>query len=1563
METNSIDRVAEEVEDAREVASELEQIPTPIELPKDTLDYFNGDELRARVFYEKYALKNESGLVIERTPVDMWGRVAHELASVELTEEKRKEWEKKFNWLMENFRFIPGGRIMFGAGQPRRATLLNCLRGDTTVLVQKSVEVNNSVLGYNNSVVSQITTVVNSVVSVPIKEIVGHEVRVLTPSGWSTVRFQSYGRQKLYKIVLRNGDTMYATGNHEWVIRSNQKLIKKTTKELMTYRGDNGLVVYLPPRPIKDEKYYEGIVHGIVYGDGSKATAKYCKTYSVWLFGAQRELAKYLPHAHEYTGEQAVFKNAVSGSGIRSPYDLKKLPPITETSSYWYGFICGYLATDGWANPFGNQAGIDSQNRENLMVIRSQLPRIGLMGHKIALIRKENPYNGLSAPLYRLCFWKASLSEDLFLRSDHLAKYQKSSVMSKRWTIGIDTIAETDLEEEVYCCEEPLTHTFTLGNGVLTGNCYYIPIKGDSLEDIFDFCKEAGRTYSYGGGVGCIEKDALVITQKGIKKIQDVKETEKVLSFDNTLEQFDWKRVLKSHKFEVAKDDSFLLGMENGSYMITSYWHPTLVYDNGAFLYKRADEVREDDLVLSPNMEKDAWFEYECSDPQLGWLLGAYLGDGSAYSSGKKTYCKDYGGLGKERESFRLKFANDDQDVCTTFASSLNVLYGGRTNARPLVRQNVIGKKELYQVSTNGYYVQQLLANSDWQVGRKALNLRVPSLIWSSSRETVFAFLAGLIDTDGHVVTSKQRISYSTISKQMIEDLQSLLSLFGARSYYRIRKRRMSTSGVRGRHDTYELIFSDIDLVKEISRYVTSADKKRKMMSFTKQYNKKKPAWLTTDFVEYFLGLAQNRKIWSPTIRSQIRSGKRSLERDLFIDGMKKLVSLTQGKDKVLAQYYLRLIPKLHRVSLVQKGGGRTTEFYDLTVEDNNNYVAGFGGFYVVHNTDISILRPKGAPVNNSAVVSTGSVSFMELFSVTTGTIGQAGRRGALMITIHVDHPDVVDFIDVKRDLSKVTHANISVCLTDKFMKAVENDEPFELAFKNEKADFRRVIRARDLWDKLVSSAHASAEPGIIFWDNVKNESPTEYNGMEVHGFNPCSEQCLEDFGCCCLGNINLSAFVVDEFSDKARIDWRNLEKAARYATRFLDNVLDYNSDKHPLPEQTKASLWSRRIGVGFTGLADMLIKMNLKYDTQQSVRFIDKTLEKIKNIVYDESTNLAKEKGKAPALIPEKHLARPFVSRLDASIKEKIRQNGLRNSCLLTVPPVGSGAILAGTTSGIEPIFALSYVRKSKSLSGGEFKVYHPLVQEYLHKFQLKSEKELPDTFVTAHSIKADFRVQMQGTIQKHIDSSISSTVNIPRETTVEEVKKIYIQAWKSGCKGITVYREGAREGILLTEAEAAKQKGIGAEEKPEVYDRPKTLTGTTVKMKLPQGNLYVTANRNGDNVIRETFVTLGKSGGDEKADAEALGRLISLFLQHGGNIQDVIHSLKGIQGRDVSWDNGQQLLSVPDAVAKALENITGQTVQLEPEMKHCPDCGESSIIFENGCYRCVQCGYSKCS
>ena len=617
--------------------------------------------------------------------------------------------------------------------------------------------------------------------------------------------------------------------------------------------------------------------------------------------------------------------------------------------------------------------------------------------------------------------------------------------------------------------------------------------------------------------------------------------------------------------------------------------------------------------------------------------------------------------------------------------------------------------------------------------------------------------------------------------------------------------------------------------------------------------------------------------------------------------------------------------------------------------------------------TDISVLRPKGSPVNNAAIFSSGAVSFMELLSTTTGTIGQAGRRGAQMITIRVDHPDVIDFINVKKDLKKVNYANISVKITDAFMRAVERDDDFELKFKNEKVELNRKVRAREIWKQLVKGAWESDEPGVIFWDTIKRESTTEYNQMEVEGVNPCSEQTLENYGNCCLGSVNLSAFVQEPFTDHSIVDWDSLVRATQYAVRFLDDVLDYNAERHPLPQQKKASLWSRRIGVGITGLGDMLIKLGLKYDEDATIEFVDKLFERVTNVIYGYSTELAKEKGAFPAFVAEKHLAQPFILRLDPTVKEKVKE-GVRNAAITTIPPVGSGSILAGCSSGVEPVFALSYTRRSKSLSEGEFKVFHPLVKEYMSATHVSDVKQLPSYFVTAHQIKPEMRVKMQAAIQRHIDTAISSTVNLPESITPEEVERIYFLAWQLGCKGITIYREGSREGILETE-EAGKKKEVKKKKEPLQFERPKVMAGRTLKLRLPQGSLYVTANSEGE-AMEEVFVNIGKLGGDEKADAEAMGRLISLYLQHGGDIQNVIRTLKGIRGKYVSWDDGIQLLSIPDATAKALEMLVanGATAEMPKQAAEsaaavaCPECKESTLIFENGCYRCTNCGYSKC-
>ncbi|VVB77207.1 Vitamin B12-dependent ribonucleoside-diphosphate reductase [uncultured archaeon] len=635
---------------------------------------------------------------------------------------------------------------------------------------------------------------------------------------------------------------------------------------------------------------------------------------------------------------------------------------------------------------------------------------------------------------------------------------------------------------------------------------------------------------------------------------------------------------------------------------------------------------------------------------------------------------------------------------------------------------------------------------------------------------------------------------------------------------------------------------------------------------------------------------------------------------------------------------------------------------------------------------DISILRPKGAPVNNSALRSTGAVSFMEIMSETTHAIGQAGRRGALMITISVDHPDIFDFIKVKQNITSVKYANISVRVTDEFMKAVEADGSFTLRFGNGVVNtIERTVKARELWNTLIKSARDWAEPGLMFWDTIKRNSPSEYNGMEVITTNPCSEQPLQAYGACDLGALNLPYFVLEPFTDNARMDWAGLEKATRYSVRFLDNVLDYNADKHPLAAQKEAVGKSRRTGLGVTGLADMLAKLRIKYDSDEAIQFVDKLFDMIKTTSYDESTELAKEKGPFPLFDKEKHLSMPFVRALSEATRQKIEQNGLRNVALLTIAPVGSGSVLAGTSSGIEPIFAFSYTRRSESLSKEYFKIYHPLVMEYMRISGIMDDKSLPDFFIPAHKINADSRVKMQGTIQKHIDSAISSTVNLPADTTVEQVGEIYMSAWKAGCKGITVYREGSREGILISD----EKEKAAAETPEEKWKRTQMLTGKTVKLRVQQESLYVTANFDQDNNVREVFINMGHTGSSEKSYTEAIGRLISKYLQLNGDVKAIIESLKGIRAADsISWDRGVKLYSVPDAIAKALEmtmgitnfkitplteagmvaeskqlSVSGGVDKTAVKPSKCPECHEQMLVYESGCYTCKNCGYTKCA
>jgi ribonucleoside-diphosphate reductase alpha chain len=663
---------------------------------------------------------------------------------------------------------------------------------------------------------------------------------------------------------------------------------------------------------------------------------------------------------------------------------------------------------------------------------------------------------------------------------------------------------------------------------------------------------------------------------------------------------------------------------------------------------------------------------------------------------------------------------------------------------------------------------------------------------------------------------------------------------------------------------------------------------------------------------------------------------------------------------------------------------------YDLCKEMAITYSRG-GGVGI----DISCLRPKGAVVHNAANAATGAVSFMETFSLVTGTIGQAGRRGALMITIRDDHPDVLDFCRIKRDRASVRYANISVLVSDALMRAVEADGAWRLHFENPEAkvEVDRTIRARDLWDLLITGARDWAEPGCLFVDTARRRGTTEYGGMDVLTTNPCGEEWLDPYNNCCLGSVNLLPFVKEPFADlrpEANIEWEDLCRAVRAGIRFLDNVVTYADPSFPLDAQREAARRTRRVGLGVTALGDMLVALGLTYGTDQAVAFAGRVMEVIKLEAYRMSAVLAEEKGPFPAFDADRHLAQEFFEDFPEDLRERIRTVGLRNAALMTVPPVGSGSALAGVTSGIEPIFALTYVRRSESLSQEYFRVVHPLAVLYfrcrgqdapdvsrLDDAERVLRDLLPAHFATAYEIDPLRRVRMQAAISRHVDNSVSSTINLPKDVGVETVEQIYRHAWEMGCKGITVYREGSREGILLTQREkrapaAGAATGLTEElrklvaaalpnfplpeptgspeeqalmlvrglldyatHQPEqlllrggaetLIPRPERLVGPTYRITTAFGTAFITITEF-DGQPFEMFGRLGKGGTDAEAAAEAIGRMASMVLRLHSPVSRlerlsmIAGQLERIGGSRSVGFGGDRVRSIPDAFAVAI-------------------------------------------
>lgn len=619
-----------------------------------------------------------------------------------------------------------------------------------------------------------------------------------------------------------------------------------------------------------------------------------------------------------------------------------------------------------------------------------------------------------------------------------------------------------------------------------------------------------------------------------------------------------------------------------------------------------------------------------------------------------------------------------------------------------------------------------------------------------------------------------------------------------------------------------------------------------------------------------------------------------------------------------------------------------------------------------------SRVRPTSDRVGSTGGIASGPVSFMRAFDVTTDVIKQGGmRRGANMAILNVEHPDILKFIEAKEDSDALTNFNLSVAVTDQFMKAVEEGTDYNLV-NPRTGEVADKLNAREVFDKIVDMAWRTGDPGIVFIDEINRHNPTPKLG-KIESTNPCGEQPLLPFESCNLGSINLSKMVVDK-DGQLCIDYDKLAQTVKLAVRFLDNVIEVN--EFPLPEIAQMTKTTRKIGLGVMGFADMLIQLGIPYDSEQGLA----AAEEIARFVSEEADKASLELGQERGVFPA----------FQGSIYETPGGPHFRNGSRTTIAPTGSLSIIANCSSGIEPLFALSYVRHI--LEGEEFVEVNPyfeetaksegfysadLMKQLAEGKRLKDVEEIPDEmkklFITSHDISPEWHVKMQAAFQKSTDSAVSKTVNFPHQATPEDVAKVYMLAYREGLKGITIYRDRSRESQVLTVGEETKR----AEAKLAPRKRPKVTRGLTERVNTGCGYIYVTVNFDSRG-ISEVFSALGKAGGCAAAQLEAISRLTSLALRSGIDTDSIVKHLRGIRCPSIAWEQGHAILSCADAIASVLEKYFGEKGVSDGDttiptshsrnpgtgnswVGQCPDCG-GSLIYQEGCNICLDCGFTKC-
>jgi ribonucleoside-diphosphate reductase alpha chain len=675
---------------------------------------------------------------------------------------------------------------------------------------------------------------------------------------------------------------------------------------------------------------------------------------------------------------------------------------------------------------------------------------------------------------------------------------------------------------------------------------------------------------------------------------------------------------------------------------------------------------------------------------------------------------------------------------------------------------------------------------------------------------------------------------------------------------------------------------------------------------------------------------------------------------------------------------------------------------------------------------DISNLRPKGEYTHNAAKTTTGIIPFMERYSNSIREVGQNNRRGALIITLNVHHPEIENFITIKNDRKKVTGANISIKLTNEFLEAVKNNKEYELRWpvNSDKPKISKMVNAKEIWDKIIKNAWENAEPGLLFWDNITTETPADcYEEFASQGCNPCSELNLSVLDSCRLMSINLYSYVKNQFTKESKFDYEMFNDHVKIAQRLMDDLVDLESEKinailakienDPEPIDVKRDefeMWKtikknndegRRTGLGFLGLADTFAALGIEYGSDESIKKAEKISKALKLSAYRSSVDMAKELGSFKVYDFNKEKNHPFINRIkneDEELYLDMKKYGRRNVSLITAPPTGSISIIAKVSSGLEPLFEIGYTRRRKLTDSNikesqvdfidqngdkwhEYKVFHPVVNEWMKITGETDIKKSPWFGCCANDIDWENRVKLQGKIQKNICHSISSTINLPKNVSIETVKNIYENAWKHGLKGITVYREGSRSGVLINKTEQEQNKvNENADKRPKELPCEIYHTNITKKLdkvrhfqymvligilnnkpyeifaiengkfdkKITKGKIIKHARGNYELVL-EDGTTVKNITVDTTENEDSLTRLVSISLRHNIPIQYVVEQLNKVEG---------EMFCFAKSISRSLKKfIKDGTVSSE----YCEKCN-SKLVFENGCFICKQCGWSKC-